>query len=95
MARQQWPKFKSLHEERAFWDTHDAFEVLGEDGWEVIEAGTTQVQSFYIVEVGKRGAVLRLPRELLSGIGVRAGAKVRAWTQGKRLIIEAESPSSR
>ncbi|MGI0014918.1 MAG: hypothetical protein ACREBU_15970, partial [Nitrososphaera sp.] len=37
--------FKSIKEEREFWDSHSAFEVLGEEGWEVVEAGTTEVRS--------------------------------------------------
>jgi len=89
MARQQLPKFKSLREEREFWEKHDAFEVLGEEGWEVVEAGATEVRSFYIADVGARGVVLRLPRELLAHIGVKAGAKVKVWTERNRLIIEA------
>ena len=38
------PKFKSIKEEREFWNSHSAFEVLGE-GWEVVEAGKTEVRS--------------------------------------------------
>jgi Protein of unknown function (DUF3680). len=40
MAKAKLPKFRSLEEERSFWQSHDAFEVLGEEGWEVIEKGT-------------------------------------------------------
>lgn len=83
------PKFKSLEEEREFWQAHDAFEVLGEEGWEVVEAGATPVQSFYIVRVGKHGALVYIPKALLDQIGIRKGQKIRAWTEGDRLVLEA------
>jgi hypothetical protein len=89
MTKSNIPPFKSLKEEREFWQTHDVFEVLGEEGWEVVEAGTTQVRSFYIARVGKRGAMVRIPKELLERIGAKDGGKVRAWTEGKRLVLEA------
>lgn len=41
------PTFNSLEEEREFWQTHDAFDVLGEEDWELIEEGETEVSSFY------------------------------------------------
>ena len=40
-------EFKSLEEERAFWDTHGVFEALGEEYWKVAEAGTIRAQSIY------------------------------------------------
>jgi len=49
------PKFKSIKEEREFWDSHSAFEVLEEDGWQVVEAGTTKVKSIYSAKVWKSG----------------------------------------
>ncbi len=88
MTKSREPKFKSLKEERVFWQTHDAFKVLGDEGWEVIEAGTTQVRSFYIARVGKHGALVRVPRELLERIGAKPGKKIRARTDGNRLLLE-------
>jgi hypothetical protein len=51
---QKLPKFKSIEEEREFWDSHSAFEVLGENGWQVVEAGTTKVRSVYKIKIKKR-----------------------------------------
>jgi len=82
------PKFKSIEEERKFWDTHDVFDVLGEEGWKVVQPGTTEVRSVYIATVGDRGAVVRLPKELLDQIGAKKGEKVKAWVEGNRLVIE-------
>ena len=81
------PTFKSLEEERRFWETHDAFEVLGEDGWEIAEG--TEVDSVYVAPVGDRGAVMYVPIALLNRIGVEKGGRVKAWTEGDRLIVEA------
>jgi hypothetical protein len=47
------PKFKSIKEEREFWESHSAFEVLGEDGWEIVKAGTTKVKSIYTTKIRK------------------------------------------
>ena len=82
------PKFKSIKEEREFWDSHSAFEIFGEDNWEIVEAGTTKVQSIYTAKVRKKGATLHLPKELLTRIGAQDGQKIRAWTEKKRLIVE-------
>lgn len=89
MANEEIPKFKSLEEERAFWQTHDAFEVLGEEGWESVEGGMTPGQSFYVVRVGKQGALVYIPKALLDRIGIKKGQKIRAWTEGERLVLEA------
>jgi len=83
------PSFKSLAAEREFWQSHDVFEVLGEGDWEVVEAGDTQVQSFYIAPVGEHGAEVHIPLELLDRIGLKQGRKIRVHVEGKRLIIEA------
>jgi len=82
------PRFKSLKEEREFWDTHDVFEVLGEEGWQIVEPGTTKVKSVYVTKVGEKGAVIYLPREWLVRMGVKKGRKIKAWTEGKRLVVE-------
>jgi len=71
MAKQKVPPFRSLHDERAFWQTHDAVEVLGEESWEVVKAGETQVRSFYITRVGKQGALVHILLELLERIGIK------------------------
>jgi len=81
-------KFKSIKEEREFWDSHNAFEILGKDNWEIVEAGTTKVQSHYTTKVRKKGATLHLPRELLNRIGARDGQKIRVRTEKKSLIVE-------
>lgn len=81
------PAFKSHEEERRFWETHDAFEVLGEDGWEIAEG--TEVDSVYVSPVGSQGAVVYLPLTLLNRIGIEKGGRVRAWAEGDRLIVEA------
>lgn len=88
MKNQKIPKFRSLKQERGFWDTHEVFEVLGEEGWQVVEAGTTQVSSIYIGRVESQGAMLYLPRKLLSKMGLKKGEKLQAQSDGKRLIIE-------
>ncbi|NCO35293.1 MAG: hypothetical protein AUJ92_05175 [Armatimonadetes bacterium CG2_30_59_28] len=90
MEEREVPRFKSLEEERKFWQSHDAFDVLGEEGWEVIAAGETQVSSVYITRVGKRGALVRIPKELLAQIGAdENGRTIRAWKEGSRLVLEA------
>lgn len=89
MASNRMPKFESLEEERAFWQTHDVFEVLGEEGWEVVEASATPVKSLYIVRVGKHGALVHIPKALLDQIGATEGQKIRAWTEDNRLVLEA------
>jgi len=81
-------KFKSIKEEREFWDSHSAFELFGEDNWEVVEAGTTNVTSIYSAKVRKSGATLRVPKDWLSRIGAQNGRKIKVWTEGKRLIVE-------
>jgi hypothetical protein len=83
------PHFRSRDEERAFWETHDAFEVLGEEGWEVAEAGMTPVRSFYIVRVDRYGALVRIPKTLLEQLGAQEGQKLRVWTEDHRLVLEA------
>lgn len=88
MSKKKIPRFKSLAEERAFWQTHDAFEVLGEEGWETIEAGTA-VQSIYIVKVDKYGAMVRIPKSLLERMKAKNGKKLKVWTEGNRLMLEA------
>jgi hypothetical protein len=82
------PKFKSIKEEREFWDSRSAFELLGEDNWEIVESGTTKVKSIYAAKVKKSGATLRLPKDWLSRIGAQNGQKIKVWTEGKRLIVE-------
>ncbi len=83
------PVFQSTEEEREFWQTHDAFDVLSEEDWELIEEGETEMSSFYIARVGKEGAQIRIPREVLDRLGIRPGQKVRAWVEDDRLIVEA------
>ena len=82
------PKFQSIKEEREFWDNHSAFELLDEDKWEVVEAGTTKVQSVYTTKVRKKGATFHLPKELLNRIGARDGQTIRVRTEKKKLIVE-------
>jgi len=82
------PNFKSLKAEREFWEMHDVFEVLGEEGWEVAEAGNTQIKSMFVTKVGSKGAMLHVPPEWLSRIGAGKGQKLRVWTEGKRLVVE-------
>lgn len=89
MAKKKGPSFRSLAAEREFWQTHDAFEVLGDEGWEAVEGDETQVKSFYIARVGKQGAKVHIPLELLDSIGLKQGRKIRVHVEGKRLIIEA------
>ena len=82
------PKFTSIKAEREFWDTHDAIEILGEQGWKVSEPSTTSVTSVYVAKVGPKGAVVRVPREWLAAIGARKGRKIKARVMGKRLVME-------
>ena len=88
MAQKEIPAFSSWQEEAAFWDTHDAVEVLGEDGWELVPAGTTQVRSVYQTAVGKRAGTVRIPDELLATVGLKKGKKVRVWAENGRLVLE-------
>ena len=72
------PKFASIKAEREFWDTHDAIQTLGEEGWKVSERGATSVKSVYVAKVGAKGAVIHVPREWLASIGARKGQKIKA-----------------
>lgn len=82
------PRFRSLAQERTFWQTHDAFEVLGEEGWQVVEEGKTRVRALYIVRVGRHGALVRIPRALLEQMEAKEGQKLRVWTEDNRLVLE-------
>lgn len=87
--KKQIPRFRSQEEERDFWDTHDAFEVLGEEGWEVVKSGSTAVRSFYTVRVDRYGVLVRIPKTLLERLKVRKGQKIRVWAEeGHRLVLE-------
>ncbi|MCS6936260.1 MAG: hypothetical protein NZ610_01690 [Candidatus Bipolaricaulota bacterium] len=83
------PRFRSVTEERRFWETHDAFDTLGEEGWEVVEAGTP-VRSLYVVRVGRHGALVRIPKAFLKQLRAKNGQKLRVWTEGSKLILETE-----
>lgn len=48
------PKFTSIKAEREFWDSPDALDVLGEQGWKVSEPGATSVRSVYVAKVGAK-----------------------------------------
>ena len=82
------PKFNSIKDEREFWDTHDAIEILGDKAWKVSEPGATSVKSIYVVKVGAKGAVIHVPREWLVSIGAKKGQKIKAQVRGKRLVME-------
>ena len=94
VKKKQIRRFSSLEEERAFWQKHDAFEVLGEEDWEVVEGGTP-VRSLYVVRVGHHGALVRIPRAFLERLGVRKGQKLRVWTEGHRLVLEVPVPEEK
>jgi hypothetical protein len=82
------PKFASTKSQREFWDSHDAIEILGTNGWKISKPGNTSVRSVYVAKVGRRGAVIRVPREWLASIGARKGRKIKARVSGKRLVME-------
>ncbi|MDI6792011.1 MAG: hypothetical protein QME81_03970 [bacterium] len=88
MTKKKLPEFKSEEDEIRFWETHDAFKTLGEEGWEVVEAGTTEVRSVFITKVDEKGIFLRLPSKFMAKIGAPKGRKVKSWTEGSRLVIE-------
>ena len=88
MADTTEPVFRTLEEEREFWQSHDAFEVLGENGWEAVPEGYTEASSIYLTAVGPEGAVLRLPLAVLTDIGLRSGGKLMAHVEGRRLVVE-------
>jgi hypothetical protein len=81
------PKLESPGEEREFWDTHSAFDVLGEEGWTLGQLGDARLNSLHVSRVGDRGATVRIPRDWLDLIG--ADKRVKAHIEGSRLIIEA------
>lgn len=89
VKKKQIPRFCSQEEERKFWDAHDAFEVLGEEGWEVVEPESTVVRSFYTVRVDRYGALVRIPKALLKLLKAKKGQKIRVWAEdGRRLVLE-------
>jgi hypothetical protein len=83
------PGFSSLREEREYWQTHDVFEALGEEGWQIVEAGTVRVEFVYVSRVDGRGATLRVPKKALSRLGVKAGSRIQARVEGRKLVIES------
>ena len=85
---QRAPKFNSIKDEREFWDTHDAIEILGEKTWKVSEPGATSVKSVYVAKVGAKGAVIHVPMEWLVTIGAKKGQRIKAHVRGKRLVME-------
>ena len=85
------PKFNTIDEEREYWQTHDAFDVLGEEGWEVIEEGATEVRSLYVSRADKAGVRLLIPRDLLESLGIQPGQKVQVSVEDGRLIIQKGS----
>lgn len=87
--KQQIPRFRSQEEERKFWDAHDAFEILGEEDWEVVEPESIAVRSFYTVRVDRYGALVRIPKTLLKLLKAKKGQKIRVWAEdGRRLVLE-------
>jgi hypothetical protein len=82
------PKFASIKAQREFWDTHDAIQILGAEGWKVSERGATRVKSVYVAKVGAKGAVIHIPREWLASIGAKKGHKIKAQVRGKCLVME-------
>ena len=82
------PRFNSLRQEREFWQTHDAFDVVNEQDWEVVEAGGVQVESIYVSRVDRRGAILRVPKRALSRLGAKPGSHIQARIQSGKLVIE-------
>lgn len=88
MTKKKLPEFESEQEEIRFWETHDVFEILGEEGWEVVEAGTAEVKSVFITKVDEKGIFIRLPKEFMAKIGALNGKKIKSWTEGSRLVIE-------
>jgi hypothetical protein len=81
-------KFTCIKAQREFWDSHDAIEIFGTNGWKISKAGTTSVRSLYVTKVGTRGAVVRVPREWLAAIGAKKGRSIKARVSGKRLVME-------
>jgi hypothetical protein len=80
----RFPKFAPIKAQREFWDSHDAIDILGTNGWKISKAGTTSVRSVYVAKVGTRGAVVHVPREWLEFIGARKGRSIKARVTGKR-----------
>jgi len=67
------PRFNSLEKEREFWENHNPLTV----------------KSIYTASVGEKGVFICLPKDMLSAIDVKTGGKIKSWTEGKRLVIEA------
>ena len=88
MPKQKIPRFTSLREEREFWQTHDAFDVVPEQDWQVVEAGAVQVEAVYVSRVDRRGAILRVPRDALSRLGAKPGSRIEARVEAGKLVIE-------
>lgn len=88
MTKNVLPKFKTLEEEREFWDTHDAFDVLGEDGWNIADAGNTEIKSVYFTRVGEDGETLHIHSSWLKRIGIKPGDEIRVWVKDRALVLE-------
>lgn len=89
MAKKRIPEFRSLQQEREFWQSHDVFDIFPEDQWKVSEAGAVTVESVFVSSVDRRGAVLRVPKDVLGRMGLKAGSRIQARVQGKKLVIES------
>ena len=82
------PRFTSLRQERQFWQTHDAFDVVNDEDWDVVEGGEVQVESIYVSRVDKRGAILRVSKRALYRLGAKPGSRIQASIQSGKLVIE-------
>jgi hypothetical protein len=82
------PRFHSLRQEREFWQTHDAFDVVNDEDWEVVEAGEVQVESIFVSRLDRRGAILRVPKRALARLGAKPGSRIQASVQSGKLVIE-------
>lgn len=90
MPRVKLPRFNSLQKEREYWQTHDVFDVLGEDGWETVEPGVRRVGSVYVSRMDRRGATLRVSRDLLTRLGAKPGSRIQARVERHRIVIETK-----
>ena len=89
MAGKKIPRFKSLRQERQFWQTHDVFDVIEASDWQIVEPRDLQLDSIYVGRMDRRGATLRVPKDLLARMGARPGSRIQARVEGRKLVIES------
>jgi len=88
MPKRTVPRFRSLRQEREFWQSHDLTELFEDEDWKVAEAGEVRLESVFVSRVDRRGATLRVPGDILARVGAKPGSLIQARVEGHKVVIE-------